>query len=344
MLRINQTRHKKLITMDPKSIDDILSKKLLLELRRLFYKATGMTISFIIGRRGGDMDFFPKSERSNFCKIIHSTPQGKARCFLSDSEAIQIAFKNKKPHIYECHGGLVNVAVPIIMQNKLLGSILSGQIVAKKPTNMSFLSVKEKTKELRINYDKLKEAYKKVKIVPREKVDIVVKLLFLIANFIVEKESVIVLQKELIHQQKKIVEANKEREQWKKELRKAMPFIEMETVSTREHSRHEKIIMEAKRFIETNFTKTLNLKDVAEAVYLSPNYFSNLFKHYTNYTFHEYLMKIRIENAKELLSRLNLNVSQVSNLVGYDDPNHFSKVFTKITGYSPQKYRQNFLG
>ena len=123
-----------------------------------------------------------------------------------------------------------------------------------------------------------------------------------------------------------------------------MPFIEMQSVPSQEHSRHEKIIIEAKRFIESNFAKALNLKDVAEAVYLSPNYFSNLFKHYTNYTFHEYLIKIRIENAKKLLNRLDLNVSQVSNLTGYDDPNHFSKVFTKITGYSPQKYRQKFSG
>ncbi|MFH1904748.1 MAG: PocR ligand-binding domain-containing protein [bacterium] len=344
MCRISQTRHKKLITMDHKSIDGILSKKLLLELRRLFYKATGMTISFIVGRRGGDMDFFPKSERSLFCKIIHSTQKGKARCALSDAGAINTAFLNRKPHVYQCHGGLTDIVVPIIMENKLIGALVSGQILTNKPTDKKFLSIRKKTLDLKIDHNKLKDAYKKVKVISHEKLDIVVNLMFFMANFIVEKESVIVLQEKLIKQQKKIVEANKQKEQWKKELRKAMPFIEIENVPSREHSRHEKIIIEAKRFIETNYTKTLNLKDVAEAVYLSPNYFSNLFKHHTNHTFHEYLMKIRIENAKKLLSRLNLNVSQVSNLVGYDDPNHFSRVFAKITGYPPQKYRQNFLG
>lgn len=329
--------------MDPKSIDDILSKKLLLELRRLFYKATGMTISFIVGRRGGDVDFFPKSERSLFCKIIHSTQKGKARCSLSDAGAINTAFLNRKPHVYQCHGGLTDIVVPIIMKNKLIGALASGQILTNKATDKDFLLIRKKTQDLKIDHNKLKDAYKKVRIISHEKLDIVVNLMFFMANFIVEKESLIILQKKLIQQHRKIAEANKEREQWKKELRKAMPFIEMQSVPAREHSRHEKIIMEAKRFIESNFAKALNLKDVAEAVYLSPNYFSNLFKHYTNYTFHEYLMKIRIENAKKLLSRLDLNVSQVSNLVGYDDPNHFSKVFTKITGYSPQKYRQNFL-
>jgi len=329
--------------MDTKSIDDILSKKLLLELRKLFYKATGMTISFIVGRRGGDIDFFPKSERSQFCKLIHSTQKGKARCTLSDAGAINTAFLNRKPHVYQCHGGLTDIVVPIIMKNKLIGAIASGQILTNKPTDEKFLSVRKKTLDLKIDHNKLKDAYKKVKVISHEKLDIVVKLMFFMANFIVEKESSIILQKKLIQQHRKIAEANKKREQWKKELRKDLPFIEMESVSSQEHSRHEKIIMEAKRFIENNFAKALNLKDVAEAVYLSPNYFSNLFKQYTNYTFHEYLIKIRIENAKKLLSRLDLNISQVSNLVGYDDPNHFSKVFTKITGYSPQKYRQNFL-
>ena len=329
--------------MDPKSIEDILSKKLLLELRRLFYKTTGMTISFIIGRSGGDMDFFPKSERSLFCKIIHSTQKGKARCAISDAEAINTAFKNRKPHIHKCHAGLIDIYVPIIIKNKLIGALASGQILTNKPTDKNFLLVSKKTQDLKINPNKLKDAYKEVKVVSREKLDIVVKLMFFMANFIVEKESLIILQNKLIQQHRKIAETNKEREQWKKELRKAMPFIEMQSVSSQEHSRHEKIIMKAKRFIESNFAKAMNLKDVAEAVYLSPNYFSNLFKHYTNYTFHEYLMKIRIENAKKLLSRLDINVSKVSNLVGYDDPNHFSRVFTKITGYSPQKYRRNFL-
>ena len=330
--------------MDPKSIEDILSKKLLSELRRLFYKATGMTISFIVGRRGGDVDFFPKSERSLFCKIIHSSPKGKARCTLSDATAINTAFQSRKPHIYQCHAGLTDIVVPIIMKNKLIGTLVSGQILAKKPTNKDFSLIMKKTHDLKIDHNKLKDAYKKVKVISHEKRDIVVKLMFFMANFIVEKESLIILQKKLIQQHRKIAEANKEKEQWKKELRKAMPFIEMETSSSVEHSRQQKIIMEARRFIENNFVKSLNLKDVAEAVYLSPNYFSNLFKQYTNYTFHEYLIKIRIENAKKLLNRLDLNVSQISNLTGYDDPNYFSRVFTKITGYSPQKYRQNFLG
>ncbi|MBU0477197.1 PocR ligand-binding domain-containing protein [bacterium] len=328
--------------MDPQSIEAILSKKLLLELRRLFYKATGMTISFIIGKRGGDVDFFPKSERSRFCKIIHSTQKGRARCVLSDAAAINTAFRRRKPHIYQCHAGLTDIVVPIIVKNKLIGALASGQMLINKPTDKDFLLIKKKTLDLKIDHNKLEDAYKKVEFVSRGKLDIVVNLMFFMANFIVERESVIALQEKLIKQQKKIVEANKQKEQWKKELRKAMPFIEIENVPSREHSRHEKIIIEAKRFIETNFTKSLNLKDVAEAVYLSPNYFSNLFKHYTNYTFHEYLMKIRIENAEKLLSRLDLNVSQVSNLVGYDDPNHFSRVFAKITGHSPQKYRQNF--
>ncbi len=329
--------------MDPKSIEEILSKKLLLELRLLFYKTTGMTISFIIGRSGGDVDFFPKSERSLFCKIIHSTQKGKARCALADTEAIKTAFKNRRPYIYQCHAGLIDIYVPIIMKNKLIGALASGQILTNKPTDKKFLSIKKKTQDLKIDLNKLKDAYKEVKVVSCAKLDIVVKLMFFMANFIVEKESLIILQNKLIQQHRKIAEANKEREQWKKELRNALPFIEMESLSSHEHSRHEKIIIEAKRFIESNFAKALNLKDVAETVYLSPNYFSNLFKHYTNYTFHEYLVRIRIENAKKLLTRLDLNVSQVSNLVGYDDPNHFSRVFTKIIGYSPQKYRRNFF-
>ena len=62
---------------------------------------------------------------------------------------------------------------------------------------------------------------------------------------------------------------------------------------------------------------------------LSPNYFSNLFKEEFGETFIEFLTKTRMENAKELIGENTYSLKEISFMVGYKDPNYFSRVFKR---------------
>ncbi len=94
------------------------------------------------------------------------------------------------------------------------------------------------------------------------------------------------------------------------------------------------------QYIADNLKEDINLKDTAAKFNLSPYYFSRTFKKVFGYGFSDYLNLIRINKAKELLKDDSLSVKEIGYLVGYNDPNYFSKVFKKYEGVTPTEYRE----
>ncbi len=98
-------------------------------------------------------------------------------------------------------------------------------------------------------------------------------------------------------------------------------------------------IKAAVTFMEKNYTEDLTLGEIAAAVTLSPSYLSKLFKEYRNQTVMDFLERIRIEAALNLIKETNLSIKEITFRVGYRDPNYFSKVFKKVTNLSPTEIR-----
>lgn len=97
----------------------------------------------------------------------------------------------------------------------------------------------------------------------------------------------------------------------------------------------------ATRFITNNFNKNITLKDVADEVFLSQNYLSELFKKETGEGFYEFLSNYRIKIAKEMLITTNLKIYEVAENVGYNDSITFGRAFKKITGTTPNNFRNS---
>lgn len=93
-------------------------------------------------------------------------------------------------------------------------------------------------------------------------------------------------------------------------------------------------------YMKINYQRELTLNEVASSVNLSPYYFSRVFKKYTGDNFSKFLLKIRIGKAKELLADKNNSIKKVAYLVGFNDPNYFSKVFHNTTGIKASEYKE----
>jgi two-component system response regulator YesN len=100
------------------------------------------------------------------------------------------------------------------------------------------------------------------------------------------------------------------------------------------------VIFKSIDYIRKNYMKKVTLDEVAACVYLSPSYFSKVFKQEMEMSFNTYLNYIRIEMSKKLLSDPSIAIVDISNLVGFEDQSYFSKVFKKMTGLSPKKFRE----
>lgn len=98
-----------------------------------------------------------------------------------------------------------------------------------------------------------------------------------------------------------------------------------------------------REYVENNYTFDISMQEVAEDMGYSDAYFSKLFKQYFNQNFTAYLTEYRIKKAKELLTDTNNSIKDISRMVGYEDSNYFAKIFKRIVGEIPSKFRENII-
>lgn len=103
--------------------------------------------------------------------------------------------------------------------------------------------------------------------------------------------------------------------------------------------RAEEVIEDIKEFIDAHYSETIRLGDFAEQYFFSGEYLSKLFKSRYGSNIYEYLLEVRMERAKELLSTTDSKVGDVAMRVGYPDTNYFSKAFRNYTGMTPKEWR-----
>ena len=101
------------------------------------------------------------------------------------------------------------------------------------------------------------------------------------------------------------------------------------------------VIEEAMRYIRENYNRDISLDEVSREVNISPYYFSKLFKDSTEQNFIEYLTNLRMDKAKELLLTTDSSMKEICSMVGYADPNYFSRTFKKNIGVTPTEYKEN---
>lgn len=96
-----------------------------------------------------------------------------------------------------------------------------------------------------------------------------------------------------------------------------------------------------KKYVNDNYSKDIDMAVVSNMVSLSYSHFSKIFKDETGMNFSDYLTKIRMEKALEMLSNPINKVNDISKGVGYNNPKHFTRAFKNHFGFSPSEYRLN---
>jgi len=213
----------------------------------------------------------------------------------------------QQPESVTCAVGMCDTAVPVRLGDRVVGFLQTGQVFRRKPTQAQF----ERTAKLvagwgiELDREELKEAYFATPVISHAHHESVVRLLSIFAQHLSMLSNQVVVQ-----------QGNTE-----------PPVITL-----------------AKQFINEHQTEELSLKQVAKAVNTSTFYFCKLFKKVTGINFTDYLCRIRIEKSKNLLLNPNLRVSEIAFEVGFQSLTHFNRVFKRILGQSPTKYRAHLLG
>lgn len=100
---------------------------------------------------------------------------------------------------------------------------------------------------------------------------------------------------------------------------------------------------QVKKLILERIAGTVTLKEAADSVYLSPNYFSRLFREQSGENFSEYSIRVKMEKAADLLKETRYKVYEICDLLGYKNIKYFYKLFKRIFNMTPSEYRDKLM-
>ncbi len=102
-------------------------------------------------------------------------------------------------------------------------------------------------------------------------------------------------------------------------------------------------VKELKEIIQDQIDTNISLTEISKSLDINPSYLSREFsKHFNNLSFGEYIRKLRIEKAIELIKTNNFSLTEVAYLTGFSDQSHFTRIFRQHTGKSPSFYKKEW--
>ncbi len=125
-------------------------------------------------------------------------------------------------------------------------------------------------------------------------------------------------------------------------LRKAVSYMLSAIDDIQKNNASKSDVEKAKSFIASNISLPITVKDVADHVNLSAEYFTKLFKRATGQNIKEYIDQSKVSAAKEMLEHSNISVSMIALELGYSYFSHFTQVFKKYENMTPSEYRSRF--
>ena len=294
----------------------------------------------------------PITKPSSFCKNIRENESSISICYKSDVNGGLESTIRKKPYIYKCPAGLVDFSVPIIVDGKYLGAMISGQVRTdfnEVEGNSSVMQINESWK----SDEKLLRGYNKTTYITYDKLIAISELVYTMINVIAEKSMIGFMQNELKESSTKLEEEILKR----KELEERIKALEEENCHNKyyinsiigkdEVSENKlslcKELESALSYIEENYYKDIALNDVAAHINLTDSYVSRLFKKKLGINFNRYLAERKIKEAKKMLIEGEVNITEIAFSVGYNEPNYFCKVFKKLEGITPSAYREQYF-
>lgn len=287
---------------------------------------------------------------SEFCASVRNNPKLSSYCQKCDSRGGLEAARINKPYIYLCHYNIVDIAIPIIIDDKYIGSIMAGQIKLNDKKDEEplekILSVSEN-----INSDNLNDLYSKLPILSYKEVLNISDMLFKLCNYIVEEsldKSFIfeMYEKEILNRNLPNTDLNLSNfnenniKNLKDKLSLAITDSHINHLSFNDDFLSKSILKPAIDYIHKHKNENVSLEKAAKLCHISTSYFSRMFKKEVGQNFSSYISSLKIAWAKDLISSTNMTISEISDNLGFNECGYFIKIFKKYEGLTPYLYRK----
>ncbi|WP_404273728.1 PocR ligand-binding domain-containing protein [Yersinia intermedia] len=245
-----------------------------------------------------------------FCQLMRQDPVNHLRCRMSDRCGGLEASKSNEPCIYRCHAGLTDFSIPLVIAGHLVGFVLCGQV--RLHADVYLIDILNVDNHWQQN-PALMDEFHNVPIMDFSRVIASADLLKLIVENCLKK-----------HLNFVVINDN----MGSKDPGRVRPV----------HP-HDSKMKKALRYIDTHLSEELRLEEVAGKVYLSPYYFSKLFKKYQGIGFNAWVNQQRMANAREMLQHSDWSIASIAKNLGFSQTSYFCKVFRQTYNVTPQVFR-----
>lgn len=271
------------------------------EYAEAFRAATGVAVRLVPQGMVGKRVTFGGQENP-FCALIGRAPGACEACLATQADAQRRLGKKLSPQHLRCFAGLTDVAVPVVIGGQHVATLLAGQVHRQKPTRrQTSVAVKQLVEwGLKTDLHLVEEAYFHTAVVSDKQFDAMVRLLTIFAKHLAE-------------------------------------FATRCILGGRDNE--PRAVVQAKDFIRSRASRRLSLAEAAAHVHVSAFYFCKMFKKATGMTFTEYVSRVRVEKAKNLLVNPTVRIGEIAFASGFQSIPHFNRVFRRYAGVSPTRYR-----
>ncbi len=301
-------------------------------------EATGMAI-ITVDYKG--VPITDHSCRTGFCGMVRGNQAYSTLCEKCDSRGGLEAARLQKPYIYYCHCGVIDLAVPIVVEGRYLGAMMAGEVLLNDDrADLEHMAQVDNT-EAQVNASPQLFALKKQ--LPRMSFDKVSKCADMMShmiNYIVELAVLTVKLNDLNDRILSLQNTAVGNEKLVETSRHSLPPPPIPTPMVLAEGYSHIILRPAIDYLKANYKSRIYLKSLAAISNVSPNYFSKLFKREMNCSLSVYINQLRIAEARRLLLESNISVGEISNMLGFEDSGYFIKVFKRETGETPAAFRK----
>lgn len=291
-----------------------------------------------------------------FCDNVRKDPELLPYCQKCDSRGGLEAVRLNAPYVYLCHFNIIDIAIPITVDDKYLGAVMAGQVRLSDPENGSELEQIAASQNPALHHlkeNELKAYYEDIPTMSYEEIVKISNMLFLLCNYIIEEA----LGKKLLAEIFEKAAGNeggvplasilpgytiRNIESIKKEMTNAIADAYLKNTSGDDGTCSNPVLQPALDYIYNNKSQNITLSHMAELCHVSPSYFSRLFVKETGENFTAYLSRLKVQWAKQLLEVTDMPVSQISDELGFNEPGYFIKIFKKHEHLTPALYRKKY--
>lgn len=286
------------------------------------------------------------SMRTEFCSIIRENPISRKRCQKCDSLAGLEAVRLNQPFIYLCHCGIVDVAVPITVGDQYLGAVMFGQV---RISNGSDAGVERLVNEISSFHaddvvsalqPDLRVLYQRLPEMEYERIRSIADMINTIVQYIVERA--VDSRARMMSYEWRLRSLPGDAQSVSTDVPVEIHALNGadEHISAEDAVQKSSVVYPAVVYIESHLHEMIPMHEMASLCHLSRSYFSRIFQHDIGENYTDYVNRLKVERAKELLRGTPDSVSAIAAALGFMDVSYFVKLFKRFEGITPLAYRK----